>query len=324
MSSKKRQRRRKSGSLLIAIGMLMLLSAAILTSLNFIEDGQAGEAAGNALEQLLLAERDARDAARAGLLRNFFGRTRRRVRRPHPRPRLPERQHLHPRRGDAGHRNQCYGYIGVLQIPSLDLTLPVISDWSYPALQIAPCRYEGSAYDGGMVIAGHNFDSHFGNYLSWNPAMKSSHRPFRQYLHLRGRRDRGPGSHGYRRDGHRRLGPNPLHLHPQRADAVHRPRSPCGVRYITLFPQEAGRIRAAGFPLRQKPPEEVFSWRFLSIVFFFPFSQLPQQFSSVIPRKINDPIIGQIVQVKTDKRFTVIQKDKVCPEPACTKGNPAE
>ena len=42
----------------------MLLAAAILTSLNFIEDGQAGEAAGNALEQLLLAERDARDAAR--------------------------------------------------------------------------------------------------------------------------------------------------------------------------------------------------------------------------------------------------------------------
>ena len=42
----------------------MLLAAAILTSLNFIEDGQAGEAAGNALEQLLLAERDARAAAR--------------------------------------------------------------------------------------------------------------------------------------------------------------------------------------------------------------------------------------------------------------------
>ncbi len=58
---------------------------------------------------------------------------------------------------------------GVLQIPSLDLTLPIISDWSYPALQIAPCRYEGSAYDGGMVIAGHNFDSHFGNLSQLEP-----------------------------------------------------------------------------------------------------------------------------------------------------------
>ena len=168
MSSKKRQRRRKSGSLLIAIGMLMLLAAAILTSLNFIEDGQAGEAAGNALEQLLLAERDARDAAR----------------------RASSETSDEPAADSGGitldpvylNDNTStpegempvididgYGYIGVLQIPSLDLTLPVISDWSYPALQIAPCRYEGSAYDGGLVIAGHNFDSHFGNLSRLEP-----------------------------------------------------------------------------------------------------------------------------------------------------------
>ena len=50
-----------------------------------------------------------------------------------------------------------YGYIGVLQIPSLDLTLPIISDWSYPALQVAPCRYAGSAYEGGLVLSGAQF-----------------------------------------------------------------------------------------------------------------------------------------------------------------------
>ncbi len=61
-----------------------------------------------------------------------------------------------------------YDYIGVLQIPSLDLTLPVYSH-GHPALQIAPCRYEGSAYDGGLVIAGHNFDSHFGNLSRLEP-----------------------------------------------------------------------------------------------------------------------------------------------------------
>ena len=170
MSSKKRQRRRKSGSLLIAIGMLMLLSAAILTSLNFIEDGQAGEAAGNALEQLLLAERDARDAARRASSDT-----------------VSEESPAADSGGltlDPVYLNDNtstpegempvieidgYDYIGVLQIPSLDLTLPVISDWSYPALQIAPCRYEGSAYDGGLVIAGHNFDSHFGNLSRLEP-----------------------------------------------------------------------------------------------------------------------------------------------------------
>lgn len=53
-------------------------------------------------------------------------------------------------------------YIGTLEIPSLDLQLPVISEWSYPALRLAPCRYTGSAYKGDLVIAAHNYQSHFG------------------------------------------------------------------------------------------------------------------------------------------------------------------
>lgn len=52
--------------------------------------------------------------------------------------------------------------IGILEIPSLDLQLPVISEWSYPALRLAPCRYTGSAYKGDLVIAAHNYQSHFG------------------------------------------------------------------------------------------------------------------------------------------------------------------
>lgn len=53
-------------------------------------------------------------------------------------------------------------YIGILRIPSLDLELPVISEWSYPNLKIAPCRYSGSAYLDNMAIAAHNYNSHFG------------------------------------------------------------------------------------------------------------------------------------------------------------------
>ncbi len=53
-------------------------------------------------------------------------------------------------------------YIGILSIPSLDLELPVISEWSYPNLKIAPCRYSGSAYLDNMAIAAHNYRSHFG------------------------------------------------------------------------------------------------------------------------------------------------------------------
>lgn len=54
-------------------------------------------------------------------------------------------------------------YIGVLRIPKLGLELPVISKWSYPNMKIAPSRYDGSAYTGDLIIAGHNYVSHFGN-----------------------------------------------------------------------------------------------------------------------------------------------------------------
>lgn len=54
-------------------------------------------------------------------------------------------------------------YIGYLTIPALELELPVISEWSYDRLQIAPCRQYGSAKTDDLVIAAHNYASHFGN-----------------------------------------------------------------------------------------------------------------------------------------------------------------
>ena len=54
-------------------------------------------------------------------------------------------------------------YIGTLEIPALNLSLPVMSEWSYPKLKIAPCRYVGTAYQGNFVIAAHNYRTHFGS-----------------------------------------------------------------------------------------------------------------------------------------------------------------
>lgn len=53
-------------------------------------------------------------------------------------------------------------YIGVLEIPTLGLILPVQSTWTYPQLNISPCRYMGSAVDNDLIIAGHNYPAHFG------------------------------------------------------------------------------------------------------------------------------------------------------------------
>lgn len=52
-------------------------------------------------------------------------------------------------------------YIGLLEIPSQDLSLPVMADWDYEKLKIAPCRYSGSYYQNNLVIAGHNYARHF-------------------------------------------------------------------------------------------------------------------------------------------------------------------
>ena len=57
-------------------------------------------------------------------------------------------------------------YLGVLYIPALGLELPVISDWSYPDLRVAPCRYTGSVEEGDLVIAAHNYGCHFGSISS--------------------------------------------------------------------------------------------------------------------------------------------------------------
>lgn len=55
-----------------------------------------------------------------------------------------------------------HDYIGTIEIPALELSLPVMSQWSYSNLKLSPCRFEGSAYLDDLIIAAHNYRSHFG------------------------------------------------------------------------------------------------------------------------------------------------------------------
>ena len=54
-----------------------------------------------------------------------------------------------------------WNYIGYLSIPSIGLNLPVMSEWSYASLKIAPGRYSGSTYADNMVVCAHNYAKHF-------------------------------------------------------------------------------------------------------------------------------------------------------------------
>ncbi|MBR6599531.1 MAG: sortase, partial [Oscillospiraceae bacterium] len=54
-------------------------------------------------------------------------------------------------------------YSGIVEIPVLSLELPVYRDLDYENLKYSPCRYKGSVQDGNIIIAAHNYSSHFGN-----------------------------------------------------------------------------------------------------------------------------------------------------------------
>jgi len=52
-------------------------------------------------------------------------------------------------------------YIGYISMPTLELELPVMTEWSYSSLDFSPCRYSGSPYENNLIIAAHNYGSHF-------------------------------------------------------------------------------------------------------------------------------------------------------------------
>ena len=55
-----------------------------------------------------------------------------------------------------------YEYVGYVEIPALEVELPVLADWDYDRLKIAPCRQFGSSRTDDLVIAAHNYQTHFG------------------------------------------------------------------------------------------------------------------------------------------------------------------
>ena len=52
--------------------------------------------------------------------------------------------------------------VGVITIPSIGISLPVMNEWSYPNLRKSACRYSGTVEDGNFIILAHNYSYHFG------------------------------------------------------------------------------------------------------------------------------------------------------------------
>lgn len=135
----------KPGNRLILLGLLLIAAALVLTGRNLWQAQRADRAAAQALAQL-----------------------EQQLPAPEPEPVLPGAELeipdylLDPNMDMPVQTINGQDYIGVLNFPTLSLQLPVISQWSYPRLDLAPCRYAGSAYTGGLIVAGHNYTAHFG------------------------------------------------------------------------------------------------------------------------------------------------------------------
>lgn len=129
---------------LVISGVIVIVSAFVLTIYNFWDNNRASRTA----NEILNAISDSIPDRTNGIL-------------PSGEEFIPDYV-LNPNMDMPTIEHEGYKYIGVISIPIIDIELPVMDSWSYPQLSIAPCRYNGSAYLNDLIIAAHNYTGHFG------------------------------------------------------------------------------------------------------------------------------------------------------------------
>ena len=127
--------------LLIFIGCILLVTALAFTAYNICDDARAAESSGLAARQLL-SETPSKEADEI------------------TQEELPA-YILNPEMEMPVKTINGVDYIGTLEIPALNIVLPVISELTNSKLKLAPCRYDGSLYTNDLIIGGHNYRAHF-------------------------------------------------------------------------------------------------------------------------------------------------------------------
>ena len=139
----------RKSTFFLATGLLLLAAALCLALYNWMDSNRAGAASEQVLHALtdaIIQRKEEPDSHR-----------------PLPDPssdkeRAPGEM--------AAYEVDGYAYIGVLEIPELKLSLPVMEQWDYTRLTISPCRYTGSYLTDDLVICAHNYATHF-NPIRW-------------------------------------------------------------------------------------------------------------------------------------------------------------
>ena len=140
---------KKVGIAIVAVGAVLILSALLLLLYNRREDAQAGQKAESLLVRVEAAVSAQPTNAPAVSM-----------------PAMPEAEVI-PSPSPLDTEMPVvtldgYDYVGYLEIPMLGLKLPVMSEWDYTRLKVAPCRQFGSSRTDDLVIAAHNYENHFG------------------------------------------------------------------------------------------------------------------------------------------------------------------
>lgn len=140
---------KKTGIAMLAVGAVLILSALLLFFHNRQEDVQAGQEAESLLANVeaVIDAQATREPTPAGT--EIPGTTPTSSATPLD-PEMPVVE------------LDGYAYVGYVEIPALELKLPVMSEWDYNRLKIAPCRQFGSSRTDDLVIAAHNYQNHFG------------------------------------------------------------------------------------------------------------------------------------------------------------------
>lgn len=138
MGNEKRENKKNKvvGNLCIGLGLLFFGAALLLTLFNVYEGENASRASDEIVTKLQKQiPEESKDSEKLPTT-------------------IPEREMPAIRIGE-------YRYIGMLEVPALELYLPIMEEWDDERLKIAPCRYAGNVYGDNMVLAGHNYNKHF-------------------------------------------------------------------------------------------------------------------------------------------------------------------
>ena len=161
---------RKKGAVLIAMGLLLLAAALLLTVYN-IWDGHRADQAARQTYQALSALISAGEETAAPQIPTEAPQP---AGEPEPTGE-PESTGEPEPTGETeptqpsfyAHREMPtlelngYRYIGTLEVEDMELSLPVMEEWDYDRLRISPCRFAGNVYDDDLVICAHNYPNHF-------------------------------------------------------------------------------------------------------------------------------------------------------------------